>query len=446
MAPPPELVAGDDVLAGLATRVDFEASLDDAVEQARHDGGAVAVLSIDLNGFKRVNDSLGRCRGDGLLRDIAGRLQAAVRQGETLGRIGGDEFAVLVRGLEGTGGAADIAWAIGQRLADALRAPFEIGDGVEILVGAAIGVSLLPGDAEDAEALIKHADAAMYEAKVSGAAVLVHSSSTPDPLERLALAARLRRAIDRDQLVLHYQPIVRLPSERIMGVEALVRWQDPERGLVGPDQFIGVAESTGIIEALGDWVFDSLCRQAAIWQARGLAPNFGYNVSERQLRRPGLAAALAARAGAHGIPPGRFILELTETAWSVEADVMANGLGELRAAGFGLAIDDFGAGYSSLQRLLEHDVQVIKVDRAFLRAVPADPRATAVLDAMTQLAVACGCDVVAEGVETVEQRDFLVSRGCRLAQGYHFARPAPAAAIESLLAGQLVSDRRGASA
>jgi EAL domain-containing protein (putative c-di-GMP-specific phosphodiesterase class I) len=239
---------------------------------------------------------------------------------------------------------------------------------------------------------------------------------------------------------------MRLPSERILGLEALVRWEDPERGLVRPDRFIAVAESTGVIEALGEWVFETLCRQAAVWQAWGLEPNFGYNVSERQLRRPGFAAALAVRARAHGIPTSRFILELTETAWAVEAEAMAAALIELRAAGFVLAIDDFGAGYSSLQRLLELDVQIIKVDRAFLRAVPADARATAVLSAMAQLAEACGCEVVAEGVETVEQRNFLIANGCRLAQGYYFARPAPAAVIELLLAEQLVADRRTAAA
>lgn len=445
IAPPLGSHAGDDHLTRLADRDGFGTALAEAVDDARLHGEVVAVLSIDLGGFKRVNDSLGRKLGDALLRDVANRLQEVVRHGETLGRLEGDEFALLVRDLGGTDCPSSAAQAIGRRLEDALRTPFAIGDEVEILVGAAIGISVL-GDEDDAHALARHADAAMHEAKVSGVSVVLHSASTPDPLEHLELAARLRRAIDRDELVLHYQPIVRLPGERIMGLEALVRWEDPERGLVGPDAFIGIAESTGVIEALGEWVFETLCAQAAAWQARGLTPNFGYNISERQLRRPGFAAAMAARARAHGISPSRFICELTETTWAAEGGLMSIELAQLRAAGFALAIDDFGAGYSSLQRLLDLDVQVIKVDRAFLRQVPSDPRATAVVTAMTQLADACGCDVVAEGVETAIQRDFLLGKGCRLAQGYFFARPAPAAAIELLLAEQIVGDRRTAAA
>ena len=227
-----------------------------------------------------------------------------------------------------------------------------------------------------------------------------------------------------------------------MGVESLVRWRDGSGGLVAPGEFIPVAERTGVIDPLGDWVLREVCAQAQAWAALGLKPNVGFNVSPRQLRRAGVARRFAEIVGAHGIEPGRFVLEITESAWSLEASRLMPVLSELRAAGFALAIDDFGAGYSSLWRLRELPVQIIKVDRAFLAGVPSDPQATAVYSAILQLADACGCDVVAEGVEEPEHAAFLASAGCRLAQGFHFGRPVPAAVVTPLLERSIAPERR----
>ena len=434
-------LAYHDPLTGLANRAALEDALISAVVEARAAGTSVALAFADLNEFKRVNDSLGHDIGDELLCQVADRLRKAVRPGDLVVRQGGDEFLVLIRDLPAAG--RDAAEAVGQRIADAMHAPFALG-AAELLVDAAIGISLFPNDAETPDALRKHADAAMYEAKGAGGGVNVYGDGTVDPLARLELAARLRRGIERGELELHHQPILRLADRGMMGVESLVRWRDPSRGggLVPPVEFIPVAERTGVIDPLGDWVLREVCRQAREWAGAGLMPNVGFNVSPRQLRRSDVARSFAEIVDAHGIEPGRFVLEITESAWSLEASRLLPVLGELRAAGFVLAIDDFGAGYSSLWRLRELPVQIIKVDRAFLAGVPHEAQATAVYSAILQLADACGCDVVAEGVEEPEHADFLVGKGCRIGQGYHFSRPVPAPEVTALLEASIAPERR----
>jgi diguanylate cyclase (GGDEF)-like protein len=432
-------LAYHDPLTGLANRAALEEALESAVADARAAGTAVALAFADLNEFKRVNDSLGHDMGDELLCQVAARLRSAVRPGDLVVRQGGDEFLVLVRDLPNA--AREHAEAVGQRIVDALHAPFELG-AAELLVDAAVGVSLFPDDADTPSALRKHADAAMYEAKAAGGGVQVYGAGTADPFERLALAARLRRAIERGELELHHQPVLRLADGGVMGVESLVRWRDPERGLVPPGDFIPVAERTGVIDPLGDWVLREVCRQAQAWKEAGLKPNVGFNVSPRQLRRAGVARRFAEIVAAHDIEPGRFVLEITESAWSLEASRLLPVLSELRAAGFALAIDDFGAGYSSLWRLRELPVQIIKVDRAFLAGVPEDRQATAVYSAILRLADACDCDVVAEGVELAEHADFLAANGCRLAQGFHFGRPVPAPEMTAVLEASIAPERR----
>jgi diguanylate cyclase (GGDEF)-like protein len=425
-------VAQRDPLTRLANRSTLEMAVEGVIARGR---GALLAY-VDLNDFKRVNDSLGHATGDLLLRQVADRLRSAVRSGDLLARLGGDEFVVLAPG--GDDAQPD---ALGQRLLDSLASPFSVGP-AELLVDASVGVSVLGVDALDAETLHKHADAAMYEAKAAGGGVSVYGGDTVDPLEHLELAAQLRRGVDAGELELHYQPVHRLADAAMLGVEALVRWHHPERGLVPPDQFIGIAERTGVIEAVGAWVLDRTCAQARVWADMGLQPNVGVNVSPRQLRRAGAVDEIVATAERHGIDRSRFVLELTESAWTMEASRLLPRLRDLRAAGFTLAIDDFGAGYSSLWRLRELPVQVIKVDRAFLRGVPADRQATAVVDAILALARACECDVVAEGVEDAEQAAHLRRVGCRIAQGFHFGRPLPVEQFEPRLAAAIAPERR----
>jgi diguanylate cyclase (GGDEF)-like protein len=429
-----EYLAYHDSLTGLANRAAMDAALAEAVAEAGLNGTSVALAYADLNDFKRVNDSLGHDVGDELLRQVARRLRSAVRPGDLLARRGGDEFLVLLRGLAGE------AEAIGQRLCDALASPCQLG-AAELLVECSVGLSVFPGDADSAATLLAHADAAMYEAKSSGGGVAVYASGTADPLERLALAARLRHAIEREELELHYQPVCR-PTGEVLGMEGLVRWRDPVRGLVPPLDFIPVAERTGVIDSLGAWVLEEMCSQGAEWRAEGLEPNIGVNVSPRQLRRPGFAARAAATVARHGISFSRFVFELTESAWSLEASRLLPVLHDMRAHGLNLAIDDFGAGYSSLWRLRELPVQIIKVDRAFLNGVAADPQACAVYAAILQLAETVGCDVVAEGVETADQVAFLAARGCTFHQGFHYSRPLPGPDATALLRERIAPDRR----
>jgi diguanylate cyclase (GGDEF)-like protein len=424
----------------LTTRGAFDEALAGAVAGARLSGTAVALAYADVNDFRRVNDSLGTELGEELLAQVSTRLRSALRPVDLVAREGGEGFLVLIRDLPMD--ARGHAEAVGQRIADAMHAPFGLG-AAELLLDASVGISIFPDDAETPETLRKHADAAMYEARAGGGGVHVYGVGTADPLERLELAARLRRAIERGELELHHQPILRLADEGVMGVESLVRWRDPLRGgLVPPGEFIPVAERTGVIDALGDWVLREVCRQAREWSDVGLKPNVGFNVSPRQLRRPEVAQRFAEVVRAYGIEPGRFVLEITESAWSLEASRLLPVLGELRAAGFALAIDDFGAGYSSLWRLRELPVQIIKVDRAFLCGVPEDAQATAVYSAILQLADACGCDVVAEGVERAEHAAFLAAQGCRIAQGFHYSRPVPADEVTAMLHGQIAVERR----
>ncbi len=394
-----------DPLTGLPNRTLLDEHLVVALAAARRGGQRLGLAFIDLDQFKVVNDSLGHAAGDELLREVARRLDGARRAGDVLARQGGDEFLVVLRDVDGEQGAL----AAVERLLEALRAPMRLGD-VELQIDASAGVSLFPRDAADADTLARHADAAMYQAKGRAARLALYAPSPHDALSRLSLAARLRHAVERDELELHFQPIVRLADCAVMGVEPLLRWRDPERGLVLPSDFIAVAEETGVIDALGEWTLRAVCGQAVAWEAEGLRPNIGLNVSPRQLRSPAFAERFAGEVARHGIDPSRLVVELTETAWTQEPERTLPVLDALRAAGFPLALDDFGVGASSLARLLDLPVAVMKIDRAFLRDVPGDPRARAVVAAILALAEATGCDVVAEGVETEAQRVFLLVR------------------------------------
>ena len=433
-----------DSLTGLPNRSLLAEHLTVALARARRSGRAVAVASIDLDDFKLVNDNLGHAAGDRLLVDVADRLDSCLRDTDVLARQGGDEFLLLLADLDDPETARQAAIATFDRMRAALDEPFRL-EGAELAIGVSMGVSVFPEDASDAETLHRHADASMYRAKQSGGGLMVfEEDQAAAPLARLSLAARLRRAIDDSELELHYQPIFDLDAGGIMGMEALVRWRHPRRGLVPPLEFIPVAEQTGVIDALGQWVLEETCRQARAWQDLGLRPGLGVNVSPYELRRPGFAQRMRETILSCDLDPGRFIVELTESAWMLDADRTLIVLEELRESGLVLALDDFGAGYSSLARLLDLPLQIVKVDRQFLHDVPERAEATAVLDAIMHVAKTCGCDIVIEGIETDAQRDVVTGMGARLGQGFGLSRPLAAGDATALLLEQLAAGRRAA--
>jgi EAL domain-containing protein (putative c-di-GMP-specific phosphodiesterase class I) len=385
-----------------------------------------------------VADGLGPAAVDTLLDLIGRRLAGLAGPRDSVARTADDAFVLVFRDLQGN--ALIAAEEAAERVLDALNAPFSIA-GDEIALDASVGVSVHPHHGTTIEHLCRGADLARHEAQADGGGVALHRAGAPDPFDRLMAAARLRRAIERDELVLHWQGIHRVSDRRVMGAEALVRWQHPDVGLIHPGDFVPLAERTGIIEALGDWVMRAICRQAAEWQSSGLAPKLGMNVSPRQLRRRGFAARLADEVARHGIAPDRFVFELTESAWVRSSETLRPVLDEVRAAGMMFAVDDFGAGYSSLSRLRELPAEIIKIDRAFLRGVPTDPQATEILLGILRVAAATGADVTVEGVETEEQLDLLEAHGYRFLQGFLLSRPVPAEQFETALRGTIVPER-----
>jgi diguanylate cyclase (GGDEF)-like protein len=425
-------LAYHDSLTGLPNRALLQEHLELALARARRQNTAVALLYLDLDGFKLVNDSLGHPAGDELLCHVTMRLSERRRNADLLARQGGDEFLLLLADLDRTE-AEPTAKRVAEGLLRALAKPFTIS-GAEFHIGASIGISLFPRDAADADELLRHADASMYDAKSAGRnSVTIYTGDPHEPLERLSMTSRLRKALARNELVLHWQPVVDPRDGTLHKLEALVRWQDPFRGLVMPDDFITFAEETGFIDRIGDWVVAEVRDQALAWRRAGLAvPRLSVNVSPRQLRRPDFGSRLLAIVGPDGVAE-HLTVEITESAAMADPGRTDPVLRELSAAGIEIAVDDFGAGYSSLSRLRSMPVQVLKIDRTFLRGVPDDPEATAIVTAIIELAGALGMEAVAEGVENEAQRAFLVERGCPLSQGFLLGRPAPAREIERRL-------------
>jgi diguanylate cyclase (GGDEF)-like protein/PAS domain S-box-containing protein len=421
-----------DALTGLPNRAQLESRLRAAVTRARRRDRAAALVLVDLDNFKLVNDSLGHAAGDRLLRRVAGRLRSAEGDGRLLARSGGDEFMLLISDLPRER-AERIARETADELAACLAKPFTVSR-AEFHVAASIGISLFPGDADGADELVQHADAAMYQSKGRGrAASTVYAGITHDPLDRLSLSRRLRRAISHGELALHYQPIVWTASGRLHSMEALLRWEDPERGLVGPDSFIPAAEEMGLLDPIGAWVIDALAAQVVEWQAQGMQPRVSFNVSPRELHRPDFAADLGERLRSAGADPSLLTMELTESATLREPERIGPLLRELRALGLQLAIDDFGAGWSSLSRLRSLPVQILKIDRSFLREIPENPEAGAIVRAIIALSDALGRTTIAEGVELPVQQHFLAAQGCPLSQGHLFGDALPAAQMTERL-------------
>jgi diguanylate cyclase (GGDEF)-like protein/PAS domain S-box-containing protein len=422
--------AHHDALTGLANRTLLEEHLEPALARAGRTGAGVALLQLDIDDFQLVNDSLGRRAGDELICGLTARVQDLLRATDLLARTSGDGFLLLLADLHDD--PAAVAERVAAQVIDCLGEPFTVAD-AEFRVSASIGIALAPRDACDAGALLAHADSAMYRARESArGGWALNARAGRDPLARLSMAARLRRGLAAEEFELHYQPILETASLELVGVEALLRWHDPERGgRVAPSEFIPVAEETGLIEPIGDWVIGAVCAQQVAWSARGMTPQISVNVSPRQLRRLDFVPRIEEHLGRTGADPARITIELTESAMRQDHTSAEPTLRELRELGLRLALDNFGSGYSSLSRLREMPMDTLKIDRAFLRGVPEDPAAAAIVTAVLGLARALGRDVVAEGVETEAQRRFLQEQECPLVQGFLLGRPIPVPAIEA---------------
>jgi len=426
-----------DPLTELPNRTMIHERLAHATNLARRHQTLVGVVFIDLDNFKMVNDSLGHAAGDTLLKLVAQRLRQRVRQEDTLGRLGGDEFILVLEHLRHPQQAAHVAQAVIETLSD----PFDLGNNQHVYVRASIGVSLFPNDCEDAGELIRNADAAMYQAKRLGRNNFrfYTESMTSQAADRLQLETRLRRAVEHREFTLHYQPMVRVSDRRVVAVEALVRLRVPDTTdeclpSIGPDEFIPVMEDTGMIMALGEWVLQEACRQGRAWLDAGL--DFGrlaVNVSAAEIRRGGVIERVSRVLRATGLPADRLELEITESGLMEHGDMAERFLQQLHQLGVALSIDDFGTGYSSLAYLKRFPVHQLKIDRSFVQDLPGNANDAQLVSTMISLAHNLNMRVVAEGVEMPDQEAFLGARGCDVAQGYLFSRPVAAAQIEKML-------------
>ena len=421
-------LAHHDPLTDLPNRLLFSDRAEQALASAQIHKRGCALLMLDLDHFKMINDSLGHNVGDRLLKAVAARLQELFGPGITLARLGGDEFAVLAESCPQPVQAA----ALAQRILDALKEPFSI-DGNQLFINASLGISLFPSDALSAEQLLRNADAALFKAKSSGrnGYALYTEELTAHAQQRVEIAFELRRALEQQELRVYYQPVHDLKTSRLIGVEALVRWQHPQRGLVSPAEFIPIAERTGLIAEIDAWVMQQACRQMCQWQQAGVVLSFvAVNVSSRLFARRELYQQVAQVLHDTGLDPAYLELEVTESAVMDDPEVALEQMHRLRELGIRLAIDDFGTGYSSLLRLKRLPVQKLKIDQGFVAGLPWDEDDAAIVRVIIALARSMGMQVHAEGIEQVEQAAFLLGQECDLGQGYWFGRPSPAMEID----------------
>lgn len=421
-------LAHHDPLTDLPNRLLLTDRAGQAVVSAQVHKRGCALLMIDLDHFKLINDSLGHSVGDQLLKGVAERLNALFGPDITLARLSGDEFAVLAENCPQPGHAA----ALAQRVIDGLKEPFQI-DGHPLFINASIGISLFPSDALSAEQLLRNADSALFKAKSAGrdGYALYTEELTAHAQQRVEIAFELRRALEQQELRVYYQPVHDLKTSRLIGVEALVRWEHPQRGLVSPAEFIPIAERTGLIAEIDAWIMRQACQQMCLWQAAGVVLSFvAVNVSSRLFARRELYQQVAQVLHDTGLDPAYLELEVTESAVMEDPEVALEQMHRLRELGVRLAIDDFGTGYSSLLRLKRLPVQKLKIDQGFVAGLPGDEDDAAIARIIIALAQSMGMQVHAEGVEQAEQASFLLEHDCDLGQGYWFGRPMPAASLD----------------
>jgi len=419
-----EYLAHHDALTGLPNRFSLQERLRQALPTVRRDNRQLAVMFVDLDRFKIINDTLGHHVGDQLLSRVAQRLRQCVRESDIVARIGGDEFVIVLTGLMVAADAAAVTNKILRHLAE----PYRV-DGHVLHTTPSIGISIYPADGDSAETLMKAADTAMYHAKEQGRnnAQYFTAAMTREVSERMRLEYELRDALRDGQLELHYQPQVSVGDGAIRAVEALVRWRHPDHGLIPPLVFIPIAEESGQIVELGLWVLEEACRQLAIWRERGMrGMRMAVNISAQQLRAPDLVEAVAQVISRHGLEQGALELELTESVAMADPELAIERLLALRGLGIELTIDDFGTGYSSLAYLKRLPIQALKLDRSFVMDIETDENDAAISAATIALAHSLGLKVVAEGVETEAQSAFLAAHGCDLLQGFRYGRPEPA--------------------
>ncbi|MBI3529210.1 MAG: EAL domain-containing protein [Betaproteobacteria bacterium] len=416
-----QYLAYHDGLTALPNRSMFSQLLNHGIDHARRYNKGLAVLFLDLDRFKNINDTLGHEAGDALLQEVGKRLKYCVRQSDTVARLGGDEFVILLEELSEPGRVATVAG----KILSAIVKPFQML-GQEFRVTASIGISIYPEDGQDEQTLMKNADIAMYHAKEEGKNNFQFHSERMDThsFERLALESSLRRALERNEFQLHYQAKLDLVTGQMTGMEALIRWQHPDLGMVSPLQFIPLAEETGLIVPIGKWVLKTACLQNKVWQKEGLPPLcVAVNLSARQFADENLLADIAAILKETAMNPAFLELEITESMIMHNVDKAVQTLTQLKTLGIRLAIDDFGTGYSSLSNLKRFPIDTLKVDRSFIRDLPGDSEDKAITTAIIAMGKSLNMSLVAEGVETQEQAEFLRAHACDQFQGYYFSKP-----------------------
>ena len=424
-------LANHDALTHLPNRNLLHDRIDQAIARAQHAGRTMAALLLDFDRFKNINDSLGHDIGDKVINQVALRLQASVRDGDTVARLGGDEFVIALADLAREEDIVEIA----QKILNTVTQPLQV-NGHELVLTTSIGISIYPQNGGNAKELLKNADAAMYRAKDAGGNSFRFYAQEMNvrALARLKMETDLRRALEHNEFLLHYQPQVDLASGKVIGMEALLRWQPPGQGLISPAEFISLAEETGLIVPIGEWVLHTACAQNLAWRKAGLAPvTMAVNLSARQFGQQDLVAMVSRTLRETGGSPQWLELEITESMLMENPEEAAATLRELSATGIQLSVDDFGTGYSSLSYLKRFPIHALKIDQSFVRDISTDADDAAITRTVIALAHNLKLKVLAEGVETAAQLEFLRAHGCDQMQGYYFSRPLPAAEIEKLL-------------